>query len=113
MGIFLFVRVGVVLNMSGGPVKSGTLHGHGPGDQEKGFEPRMRLKGLVGEHPVEAESDAEGADRIHGEKKGQIHPVHPTIPKKSDGTDDSDNREPNQGQKDKLCQGGSRVGVGN
>jgi len=37
MGIFLFVRVGVVLDMGGGPVKGGALHGHGTTDEEEGF----------------------------------------------------------------------------
>jgi hypothetical protein len=37
MGIFLFVRVGVVLDVGRGPVKSRALHGHGATDEEEGF----------------------------------------------------------------------------
>ena len=33
MGIFLFVRIGVMLDMSSGPVKGGSLHGHGAADE--------------------------------------------------------------------------------
>jgi hypothetical protein len=37
MGIFLFVRIGVVLDVGGGPVKGGALHGHGATDEEESF----------------------------------------------------------------------------
>ena len=37
MGIFLFVGIGVVLDMGSGPVKGGALHGHGTADEEEGF----------------------------------------------------------------------------
>jgi len=37
MRIFLFVRIGVMLDMSSGPVKGGSLHGHRTTDQEEGF----------------------------------------------------------------------------
>ena len=37
MGIFLFVRVGVVLNVSRRPVKGRALHGHGTADEEESF----------------------------------------------------------------------------
>ena len=37
MGIFLFVRIGVVLDVGGGPVKGGALHGHGTADEEESF----------------------------------------------------------------------------
>ena len=111
VGILFLVRVGVVLGVGGSPVEGGTLHGHGSGDEEKGFEPRVRLKGLVSQHPVEPESDAKGTDCVHGKKQSQIHPVHPAIPKESDGTDDPENREPNQGQKDEFGEGRGRVGV--
>jgi hypothetical protein len=66
----------------------------------------------VGQHPMKTEGDAKGTDRIHRQEQGQVHPVHPLVPKKSYGTDDSDNREPNQGQKDKLSQGSRCMGVG-
>ena len=97
MGVAFIVRVGVVLGVGGGPVKGGPLHGHGTGDQEKGLQPRLGLKGLVGEHPMEAEGDAEATDRVHAEKKPQIHPGNPLVPEEDDGADDADDGKPDQG----------------
>ena len=112
VGIIFLVRVGVVLGVGGSPVERGALHGHRSGDEEKGFDPRVRLESFVGQHPVETEGDAKGTDRIHRQEQGQVHPVHPAIPKKSDGTDDSDDGEPDQGQQDEFGEGRGRVGVG-
>ena len=102
-----------MLSVGGGPVKSGTLHGHGAGNEEKAFQPRLGLKGLVGEHPVETQGDAETADGVHDEKQSQIHPVHPLVPKKNNGADDPEDGEPNKGQKDKFGERSRCVGVGN
>ena len=113
VGIALVIGVGVVLGVSGGPVKGGTLHGHGTGDQEKGFQPRLGLKSLVGEHPVETQGDAKTADRVHHKKKAEVHPVHPLVPKKNNGADDPEDGEPNEGQEDKFGERSRCVGVGN
>ena len=95
----------------GGPVKGGPLHGHGAGDQQKSFQPRLSLKGLVGEHAVEAKGDAKTANAVHHEEKAEIHPVHPLIPEEKDGTDDAENRKPNEGQENEFGEGSSCVGV--
>ena len=65
----------------------------------------------MGEHAVEAEGDAEATNHVHAKEEGQIDPVHPLVPKKENGTDDPENREPNQGQKDEFGEGRGRVGV--
>ena len=96
----------------GGQVKFGTLHGHGTGNQEDRFQPRLSLEGLVGEHSVEAKGDSEATDRVHDQKKTQIHPGDPLVPEEDDGADDTDDGEPNQGQEDKFRQRRGRVGVG-
>ena len=57
----------------------------------------MGLKGLMGEHPVKAEGDAEAADGVHAKKKAQIHPRDPLVPEEDDGADDADNGKPDQG----------------
>ena len=97
--------------MGGGPVKGGALHGHGAGDEKEGFQPRLGLKGLVGEHAVKAEGDAEAADGVHHQEQGEIDPVDPLVPKKEDGADDSEDGKPNQGQKDDFRQGCGCMGV--
>ena len=48
MGIFLFIRVGVMLDVGGCPVKGGALHGHRTANEKEGFQPRMRLEAFVG-----------------------------------------------------------------
>ena len=92
----------MVRGVVGGPVQGGALHGHGAGDEEKSFDPRVRLESFVGQHPMETEGDAEGTDRIHRQEQGQVHPVHPAVPEKSNGADDPDDGEPDQGQKDQF-----------
>ena len=112
MRVTLIVRVGVVLGVGGGPVKGGPLHGHGTGNQEDRFQPRLSLEGLVGEHPVEAKGDPESTNGVHGEKEDQIHPVHPMVPKQENGADDSKDGKPDQGQQNEFRQRRGRVGVG-
>ena len=111
VGVTFIVGVGVVLGVGGSPVEGGALHGHGSGNEEKGFDPRVCLESFVGQHPVETEGNAEGTDRVHRKEQGQVHPVYPAIPEESDGTNDPDDGEPDQGQKDEFGEGGGRVGV--
>ena len=74
VGIILVVGVGVVLGVGGGPMKSGPLHSHGAKNEKDAFEPRLGLKGFVGEHTMESQGNAEGASRVHEEEKTEIHP---------------------------------------
>ena len=113
VGIVLVVRIGVVLGVGGGPVEGGPLHRHGAGDEKEGFQPRLGLEGLVGEHAVEAEGDAEAANDVHGEEEGKVHPIDPLVPEEDDGADHPDDGQPDEGQKDEFGEGGGRVGVTN
>ena len=107
----VIIRVGVVLDMGGGPVEGGALHGHGTPDQEDGFEPRMGLKTFVGQHPVVTEGDAQGPHQKEGQKERDIHPCDVGVPKEDDGGDHPEDGEPNQSQKNGLGQRSRGVGV--
>ena len=89
------------------------MHGHGTGNEKKSFQPKLGLKGLMSEHAVEAEGDPEATDAVHDQKQSQIHPGNPLIPQEDDGTDDADDRQPDQGQEDKFGERRGCVGVGN
>ena len=93
-------------------MKGGPLHGHGTGNQEDRFQPRLSLEGLVGEHPVEAKGDPEATDRVHDQKKTQIHPRDPLVPEQDNSANDTDDGEPDQGQQNEFRQRRGRVGVG-
>jgi len=74
MRIFLLVRIGVVLDVGGGPVKGRALHGHRSANEKKSFQPRMSLKAFMGQHPVVTEGDSVTAQGEKGKKKGEINP---------------------------------------
>jgi hypothetical protein len=67
----------------------------------------------MGKHSVEAEGDAEAADRVHHQKKTQIHPRDPLIPEKDNRADDTEDGQPDQGQENDFSQRRGRVCVGN
>ena len=70
----------MVLDVGGGPVKGGALHGHRSANEEKGFQPRVSLKAFVREHPMVAEGDSVSAQGEKGEKKGEVDPGHIRVP---------------------------------
>ena len=100
MGIFLFVRVGVVLDMGGGPVKGGALHGHGTADEEEGFQPRMSLETFVGKHPVVADGDAVTTKGEKGKEQSEIDPGDIRVPEKNNSGDHPEDGEPDEGEED-------------
>ena len=113
MGILLLVRIGMVLGMGGGPVQGGPLHGHRAADQKEGFQPRVGLKALVGEHPVVAQGDSVAAKGEEGEEEGEVNPGDVRVPQKDDCGNDPENRQPNQSQEDEFGKGSCRLSVGN
>ena len=71
----------------------------------------MSLKAFVGEHPMEAEGDAEAAHGKEGQQEGEVNPGDVGVPKKYDGGDNPEDGEPNESQKDQLGQGCGCVGM--
>ena len=65
----------------------------------------------MGEHPVVAECDPEGAHDEEAEQEGQVNPSDVGVPKEDDGRNNPEDGEPDQGQEDDLGQGSRCMGV--
>ena len=67
--VALLVGVGVVLAVVGDPVDDAALDGHRAEDGERVLDRLGGLERAVGEHPVEADRDAEAAQRCRGRRR--------------------------------------------
>ena len=83
--IALLVGVGVVLAVVGDPGDRGPLDGHRAEDRPRVLHGLARLEGLVGQHAVVADRDAEPGDDVHEGHNGQLDGPDSAVPEQHDG----------------------------
>ena len=76
-----------------GPVDRAHLDGHRAGDRQDGANGGRRLEGLVREQPVEADGDAETAERVQAQRDRGVGAVEASPPQRPDRHADPDERD--------------------
>ena len=82
--VALLVGVRVVLAVIRDPVDDRALHGEHPEIREDVLGRLVRLEGTMGQHPVEADRDADPAEEVHQHEDGDVGPAEPATPQKRD-----------------------------
>ena len=100
----------MMLDVGGGPVQSRSLEGHRTADQEKSADPVGGLETLVGQHPVIADRDAEGAQNVADQKQGEIDGGDETAPEADNRINGAQQGNPNNELKDHLIGRGNWLG---
>ena len=70
--IQVIIGVCVMLDVGRSPVQGGPLKSHGSEDQKNGADPIWGFEALVGQHPVIANCDAQGAQGIADQQNREI-----------------------------------------